>query len=90
MKIKIKAEMEDSQGKIIVKEVEAEVPEYAEFGDPNQFHKVFAEFEKPVIEARNQIGEKIAESFLEEAVKASKKGANFANAKLKEKSEDCQ
>lgn len=85
MKIKVKAEMTDEKGKVITKEIETEVPEVKEFGNPEDFYDVFDRFEKPVIEAGNKIREEMAEAYLEEAVKASKKGAKEATVKLKEK-----
>ena len=90
MKMKLKAEIIDEKGKVITKEIETEIPEVTEFGDPENFYEVFNRFEKPVIEARNQLGKEITEAFLGEAVKASKKGANAANVKLKERSDESQ
>lgn len=93
MKIKMKAEITDEYGNVITKEIEAEVPDVTEFGNPEEFYEIFDRFEKPVIEARNQLGEKIAEAYLEEAVRASrasKKRAELETAKLKEKLEESQ
>ena len=53
MKMKLKAEIIDEKGKVITKEIETEIPEVTEFGDPENFYEVFNRFEKPVIEARN-------------------------------------
>ena len=58
MKIKMKAEITDEYGNVITKEIEAEVPDVTEFGNPEEFYEIFDRFEKPVIEARNQLGEK--------------------------------
>lgn len=88
MKIKLKAEMIDEKGKVITQEIETEVPEVKEFGNPENFYDIFDRFERPVIEAGNQIKTKMAETYLEEAVKASKKGAEQETVKLKEKSEE--
>lgn len=88
MKIKLKAEMIDGKGKVITQEIETEVPEVKEFGNPENFYDIFDRFERPVIEAGNQIKTKMAETYLEEAVKASKKGAEQETVKLKEKSEE--
>ena len=90
MKIKMKAEITDEYGNVITKEIEAEVTDVTEFGNPEEFYEIFDRFEKPVIEARNQLGEKIAEVYLEEAVRASKKRAELETAKLKEKLEELQ
>ena len=75
---------------MITKEIETEIPDVSEFGNPEEFYEIFDRFEKPVIEARNELGEKIAEAYLEEAIRASKKGAKQENMKLKEKLEESQ
>lgn len=90
MKIEMSVKMTDKGGNVITKIVETEVPEVTEFGNPEEFYEIFDRFEKPVIEARNQLGEKIAEVYLEEAVRASKKRAKLETAKLKEKLEELQ
>ncbi len=58
MKIKMKAEITDEYGNMITKEIGAEVPDVTEFGNPEEFYEIFDRFEKPVIEARNQLGKK--------------------------------
>lgn len=82
--------MTDKDGNVITKIVETEVPEVTEFGNPETFYEVFDRFEKPVIEARNQIGEELTKVYLEEAVNASKKGAKPETVKSKEKLEESQ
>ena len=89
MKIRSKAEIIGEDGNIITKEIETEVPNVTEFGNPEMFYEVFDCFEKPVIEARNQINQELTEAFFEEAVKASKKGGT-GNAKSKGKSDASQ
>ncbi len=54
MKIEMSVKMTDKDGNVITRIVETEV---TEFGNPETFHEVFDRFEKPVIKARNQIGE---------------------------------
>ena len=90
MKIRFKAEIIVEDGNIITKEIETEVPSVTEFGNREMFYEVFDRFEKPVIEARNQIGQELTEAYFEEAVKASKKGAKMGNAKSKGKSDASQ
>ena len=46
MKMKLKAEIIDGNGKVITKEIETEIPEVTEFGDPENFYEVFNRFEK--------------------------------------------
>ena len=69
MKVRFVAEILDENGKLIrapVK-VETDVPDVSEFTTPEEFHKVFDRFEKPVIKARNQIATEIARDYLDEA-----------------------
>ena len=39
--MKLKAEIIDENGKVITKEIETEIPEVTEFGDPKNFYEVF-------------------------------------------------
>lgn len=69
MKVRFVAEILDDNGnpiKVPVK-VETEVPDVSEFTSPGEFYNVFDRFEKPVIEARNQIASEIARDYLDEA-----------------------
>lgn len=49
---------------------------YQEFADLAEFYHVFDRFERPVIEARNQVAAKIAKAYLDEAsfLKGREKG----------------
>lgn len=47
--------------------VETDVPDLTEFNCPSEFQKVFDRYERPVIEARNQIASEITKDYLEEA-----------------------
>ena len=69
MKVRFVAEILDDNGNIIKAPVtvETEVPDVSEFTIPEEFQHVFDRFEKPVIEARNRIGEEIARDYLDEA-----------------------
>ena len=69
MKVRFVAEILDENGnpiKVPIK-VETNVPDVSEFTSPEEFYKVFDCFEKPVIEARNQIASEIARDYLDEA-----------------------
>ena len=70
MKIRFIAEITDEQGKLlkVPVNVETEVPEITEFENPEDFYETFDKFEKPVIEARNQIAQEITKDYLEEIV----------------------
>lgn len=69
MKVRFIAEIVDDKGKTVKAPVtiETDVPDVSEFSDPDEFYQVFDRFERPVIEARNQIALEIAKDFLEEA-----------------------
>lgn len=69
MKVRFVAEILDEEGNPIKApvKVEREVPDTAEFTSPAEFYKVFDRFEKPVVEARDQIASEIARDYLEEA-----------------------
>ncbi len=47
--------------------VEVDVPDIAEYSSPSAFYKVFDRYERPVIEARNQIAAEITKEYLEGA-----------------------
>jgi len=47
--------------------VETTVPDLMEYNCPAEFLKVFDRYERPVIEARNQIASEITKDYLEEA-----------------------
>ncbi len=44
--------------------VEVDVPDIAEYSSPSAFYKVFDRYERPVIEARNQIAAEITKEYL--------------------------
>ena len=69
MKVRFIAEIVDDEGKIIKApvSVETEVPNVTEFSSPSDFYAVFDRFEKPVIEARNQIAQEITKDYLDGA-----------------------
>ena len=69
MKVRFVAEIIDENGKTIKApvKVETDVPDISEFTTPEEFYSVFDRFEKPVIEARNQIASEIARDYLDEA-----------------------
>ena len=64
MKVKFTAELIDESGNKIVKEIEREIPNINEYGKPEEFYEIFDRYEKPVIEARNQIAEEITQEYL--------------------------
>ncbi len=90
MEIEMNVKMTDKKGNVITRVIKTEVPEVTEFGNPEEFYGIFDRFERPVIEAGNQMRAEIAEAYLEEAVKTSKKGAETDTVKLKEKLEESQ
>ena len=69
MKVRFVAELLDDNGNTIKAPVtiETDVPDVSEFTSPGEFYHVFDRFEKPVIEARNQIASEIARDYLDEA-----------------------
>ncbi len=70
MKVRFIAEIVDDNGEVTKAPVsiEATVPDITEFSSPSEFYKVFDRFERPVIEARNQIASEVAKDYLEEVV----------------------
>lgn len=69
MRVRFIAEIVDDEGKVkkAPVSVETDVPDIVEFTSPSEFYKVFDRFERPVIEARNQIAEEVTKDYLEEA-----------------------
>ena len=69
MKVRFIAEIVNDSGKSLKAPVtvEATVPDVTEFTDPSVFYKVFDRFERPVIEARNQIASEITKDYLDGA-----------------------
>ena len=78
MKVRFVAEIVDDDGNVVKSpvEVETDVPDVTEFREPGEFYQVFDRFERPVIEARNQIAAEIGKEYLEEAsfLKGREKG----------------
>ena len=69
MKVRLIAEIVDDKGDVVKTPVtvETDVPDISEFADPTEFYKVFDRFERPVIEARNQLAAEITKDYLDEA-----------------------
>lgn len=69
MKVRFIAEIVEDSGKIVKAPVtvETEVPDISEFTDAREFYQVFDRFERPVIEARNELAAEIAKDYLDEA-----------------------
>lgn len=69
MKVRFTAEIVDNSGDVVKAPVTIEtgVPDITEFSDPREFYQVFDRFERPVIEARNQLAAEIAKEYLDEA-----------------------
>ena len=69
MKVRFTAEIIDDNGNVLKTpvSVETKVPDLADFNCPSEFLKVFDQYERPVIEARNQIASEITKDYLEEA-----------------------
>lgn len=69
MKVRFVAEIVDNKGEVVKTPVtvETDVPDISEFTDPTEFYKVFDRFERPVIEARNQLAAEITKDYLDEA-----------------------
>ncbi len=69
MKVRFIAEIVDASGKVTRAPVtvETDVPDVTEFSSPTEFYRVFDQFERPVIEARNQIAAEITKDYLEQA-----------------------
>ena len=69
MKIRFTAEIIDDNGNVLKNpvSVETKVPDLTDFNCPSEFLKVFDQYERPVIEARNQIASEITKDYLEEA-----------------------
>lgn len=70
MKIRFTAEIIDDNGNSVKAPVavETDVPDLTEYNCPSEFLRVFDRYERPVIEARNQIASEITKDYLEEAV----------------------
>ncbi len=68
MKVRFIAEIINDEGKVMKApvRVETDVPDITEFSSPSEFYRVFDRFERPVIEARNQIASEVAKDYLEE------------------------
>ena len=69
MKVRFIAEIVDDKGDAVRTPVtvETDVPDISEFTAPAEFYKVFDRFERPVIEARNQLAAEITKDYLDEA-----------------------
>ena len=69
MKVRFIAEIVDDKGGVVKApvKIETDVPDISEFTDPMEFYQVFDRFERPVIEARNQLAAEIAKDYLDEA-----------------------
>ncbi len=69
MKVRFMAEIVDDKGEVTKAPVsiETDVPDITEFSSPSEFYKVFDRFERPVIEARNQIAFEVTKDDWEEA-----------------------
>ena len=69
MKVRFIAEIVDDKGDVVKApvKIETDVPDISEFTDPMEFYQVFDRFERPVIEARNQLAAEIAKDYLDEA-----------------------
>lgn len=80
MKLRLMAEITDECGnKVMVPvEIEREIPDTEEFGDPEKFYEVFDRYEQPALEARTELMEKMTQEYLDQA--ALKKGG--ASTKL--------
>ena len=69
MEIEMNVKMTNGNGNVMTRTIKIEVPEVTEFGNPEEFYEIFDRFERPVIQARNQMGEELTKLYLEEAVK---------------------
>ncbi len=69
MRVRFIAEIVDDDGEVrkAPVNVETDVPDIREFSSPSEFYKVFDRFERPVIEARNQVAAEVTKDYLEEA-----------------------
>ncbi len=69
MRVRFIAEIIDNDGEVkkAPVSVETDVPNITEFSNPSEFYKVFDRFERPLIEARNQIASEVTKDYLEEA-----------------------
>ncbi len=69
MRVRFIAEIIDDDGKVMKAPVsiETDVPDITEFSRRSEFYKVFDRYERPVIEARNQIALEVTKDYLEEA-----------------------
>ena len=69
MKVRFSAEIIDDNGERIRMPVaaEVEVPNIREYSNASEFYKLFDRYERPVIEARNQIASEITKDYLTEA-----------------------
>lgn len=91
MKIRLYAEIIDDNGNKVIKpvEVETEIPDIKEFGKKEEFYQIFDRYERPVLEARNQLGREITKEYLNQAAETAKKRAKKRkSAESNQKSEE--
>lgn len=69
MKLRLMAEITDEEGRKVVApvEIEREIPDTDEFGEPARFYEVFDEYERPALDARSQLMEELTKEYLEQA-----------------------
>lgn len=69
MKLRLMAEITDDNGNKVVApvEIEREIPDTEEFGDPEKFYEVFDRNERPALEARSELMEEMTKEYLEQA-----------------------
>ncbi len=69
MQIRLMAEITDDSGKKVVApiEIEREIPSMEEFGDSSKFYETFDRYERPVLDARAELMEKLTKEYLEQA-----------------------
>lgn len=67
MKVRLMAEITDDSGKKVTApiEIEREIPSIEEFGEPSEFYETFDRYERPVLEARAELMEKLAKEYLD-------------------------
>lgn len=63
------AEITDDNGKKVVApiEIEREIPSLEEFGEPGEFYETFDRYERPTLDARSELMEKLTKEYLDQA-----------------------
>lgn len=76
MKVRVTAEIVSEDGQDVVTPVvtEREIPDISEYGDKDEFLAIFDRYERPALEARNQVFSDLTKEYLGAAAVLKKDG----------------